>query len=51
MKTALAIVGAIYLAAWVLASLGYADMQVCFAWKGSCSNASSPSQPPRRSTV
>lgn len=63
MKTALAIVGAlmnnvitlvgaIYCAAWVLAAFGYADMQVCFAWKGSCSTAATPSTPaiahPRR---
>ena len=51
MKTAFAIVGAAYIAACILAKLGYADMQVCFAWKGSCSAVSSPSQPLRRSTV
>lgn len=42
MKTAFAIVGAVYIAACILAKLGYADMQVCFAWKGSCSSPANP---------
>ncbi|WP_193758082.1 hypothetical protein [Pseudacidovorax intermedius] len=51
MKTAFAIVGAAYIAACILAKLGYADMQVCFAWKGSCAADSIPSEPIRRGAV